>query len=348
MYYMSYTISSSVAHKSVAYIAHYIEVREAVYLLHHTADAPLFMYTSFFVFLPLLLLFPTALAVDRSKFRTCASTGFCHRFRDTTVPSLPSTAPARGHWKVVPGSLRFSDGKSEAASEVLRARLASDGAVAHPGLNIVVQLYPGDTFRVQITEDKDRWQPLDLLIANPVQSHKLVPAGDAQLPDAIRSLPADSFVAVTSASSSSQGVLLVLHLAPLRVELYRAGVLLVTANDRSLLHFEWQRSSIHNRALSGGESDADRHQGKEVLDYGEDGLATYTDGTREERRQLSSTSGEAGPNAPSEEDWAESFGGHSDSKPRGPMSVGMDFSFPFAQHVYGIPEHTYVKILITV
>ena len=25
--------------------------------------------------------------------------------------------------------------------------------------------------------------------------------------------------------------------------------------------------------------------------------------------------------------------------PRGPLSVGMDFAFPFAQHVYGLPEH---------
>ena len=28
-----------------------------------------------------------------------------------------------------------------------------------------------------------------------------------------------------------------------------------------------------------------------------------------------------------------------DSQPLGPKPVGMDFSFPFAQHVYGIPEH---------
>ena len=26
--------------------------------------------------------------------------------------------------------------------------------------------------------------------------------------------------------------------------------------------------------------------------------------------------------------------------PRGPRSVGLDISFPYAEHVYGIPEHT--------
>lgn len=37
--------------------------------------------------------------------------------------------------------------------------------------------------------------------------------------------------------------------------------------------------------------------------------------------------------------WEESFGGNSDSKPRGPESVGLDVTFPGYNHVFGIPEH---------
>lgn len=37
--------------------------------------------------------------------------------------------------------------------------------------------------------------------------------------------------------------------------------------------------------------------------------------------------------------WDESFGGNTDSKPRGPESVGLDITFPGYEHVYGIPEH---------
>ncbi|KAG8224893.1 hypothetical protein J437_LFUL004634 [Ladona fulva] len=37
--------------------------------------------------------------------------------------------------------------------------------------------------------------------------------------------------------------------------------------------------------------------------------------------------------------WEESFKGHTDSKPHGPSAVGLDFTFPAAEHVYGIPEH---------
>ena len=37
--------------------------------------------------------------------------------------------------------------------------------------------------------------------------------------------------------------------------------------------------------------------------------------------------------------WEETFGGNTDSKPKGPESVGLDITFPGYEHVYGIPGH---------
>ena len=37
--------------------------------------------------------------------------------------------------------------------------------------------------------------------------------------------------------------------------------------------------------------------------------------------------------------WAETFKGHTDTKPLGPQAVALGVSFPGAQHMYGIPEH---------
>lgn len=37
--------------------------------------------------------------------------------------------------------------------------------------------------------------------------------------------------------------------------------------------------------------------------------------------------------------WDESFGGNTDTKPRGPEAVALDISFPGYEHVFGIPEH---------
>lgn len=37
--------------------------------------------------------------------------------------------------------------------------------------------------------------------------------------------------------------------------------------------------------------------------------------------------------------WEETWKSHTDSKPYGPTSVGVDISFPGSKHVYGLPEH---------
>lgn len=37
--------------------------------------------------------------------------------------------------------------------------------------------------------------------------------------------------------------------------------------------------------------------------------------------------------------WEETFGGNTDSKPRGPEAISLDISFPGYAHVFGIPEH---------
>ena len=45
---------------------------------------------------------------------------------------------------------------------------------------------------------------------------------------------------------------------------------------------------------------------------------------------------------PQEDDstwWEESFGGNTDSKPKGPESVAMDITFPGYEHVFGLAEH---------
>ena len=37
--------------------------------------------------------------------------------------------------------------------------------------------------------------------------------------------------------------------------------------------------------------------------------------------------------------WDETFGGNTDTKPRGPESVALDIEFPGYEHVFGIPQH---------
>lgn len=61
----------------------------------------------------------------------------------------------------------------------------------------------------------------------------------------------------------------------------------------------------------------------------------------EEQQSETSTAAESAAEEVEHEDtwWEESFGGNTDSKPRGPESVGMDITFPGYEHVFGIPGH---------
>eukprot|EP01041_Mallomonas_annulata_P005876 gene5876-11870_t len=262
-------------------------------------------------------------AVDRSKFRKCSDTGFCKRYRGKPVD-------ASILYKIETSSIRTQekDGK-------LLATL-NGGPAGSPPLNIEVAVNIAGSLRVRISENTVRWQPQDILLNEALKPAPLtiLPPTDQRIPPSVRTRDANTYVCI----SVGEAVVLVLQTAPapLLIELYVDGIPLVTANSRSLMHFETKRikSSTSTLSLSGGDA-TDRHKGKDVVDYGEDGLAIYADGTREEK-----TDGAAVVEVVDEGgEWEESFNGHADKKPSGPMSVGIDFTFPYAAQIYGIPEH---------
>ncbi len=255
-------------------------------------------------------------AVDRSKFRTCADTGFCRRHR---------TVHEAGYRLDVNSVTQTSEG--HLAGKIIST---TEGA-----LNLLVSVVGNGAARVKITENQERYAPNTLLLpgAYKPKAFGMIKAGEDILPQALRGLPHAELIAISFGDDSDS--VLAIHPITLKFELYHKGLLQASANGRSMMHFEQSGGQHGSRKLTAVEdSEEDRHGGKEVVDYWEDGLAIYADGTKEERRldekrDESSSVGVEGDN----------FGGHKDSQPLGPKSVGMDFSFPFAQHVYGIPEH---------
>ena len=148
-------------------------------------------------------------------------------------------------------------------------------------------------------------QPSELLLddGSRLAGFELLDSFDARLPRALKegSGGAAEFTALLlKGSPSNAGVVvgagwveadsvLVVHSAPFRLELFRGGVLQISANERSLLHFEPDQHTHGRRAAEAGEkmeqegeeeeegedeeelTDEERHGGKEVVDYGEDG-----------------------------------------------------------------------------
>lgn len=118
-----------------------------------------------------------------------------------------------------------------------------------------------------------------------------------------------------------------LQAKPLLLNIFRDDKLVVALNAKGLLKYEHYRNKPQNQP-AGAEEGAALGEG-EV----EPVLAEQV---------LSEQAVEGGPvdEEPDQDGlWEETFKGHTDSKPKGPASVGMDIAFLNSRHVYGIPEH---------
>ncbi|XP_035696628.1 neutral alpha-glucosidase AB-like isoform X1 [Branchiostoma floridae] len=106
---------------------------------------------------------------------------------------------------------------------------------------------------------------------------------------------------------------------PFRIDFLVDDELAISVNSRGLMKFEQYRKRKNNDEPAEGQENEENQDGEKQ------------EGEGEEEKPVE------------EEDepgmWEETFKSHHDSKPHGPSSVGLDFSFPGVEHVYGIPEH---------
>lgn len=258
-------------------------------------------------------------AVDRSKFRTCNDTGFCRKYRDN------KTIGDKYKYELDTSSVLQQDG-------YIHGKVIS--SITGDKLNMYITILESGSVRMKITDNSNRWQPSEILMTNGIKlgSYSLLEKDDKRLPLPIKEKLNIANTALLAVAFGKDSVLVV-HAAPLKFELYHGDTLSIAANERSMMHYEIKQQDKRELNAIESSSKADKHAGKEIVDYGEDGRAVYADGTREELDDKVDAVSHDG-------DWGESFGSHRDSMPNGPVSVGMDFSFPYAEHVYGIPEHT--------
>jgi alpha 1,3-glucosidase len=267
------------------------------------------------------LLFGGATAVDRHKFRTCAMTGFCKRHRH----KQPS-----GSYRVAPASVQGAAGDGAITATL------EGGAVP---LQLEVTILGTGIARARITDPaKPRWEVPDVI--EPLAAAKRTLIGDCAYLSGAPGL--------CVGFGPSQSSVLVLSYSPFKLDLYVDGEHAISANSRNLFHFEHHRSpgeSTRQLQESVQSAKAD-DSGKKIVDYDEHGRAIYEDGTTSKDEHEEAGDGEEEPPPPPppadsdcEDCWVETFQSHTDSKPLGPASVGMDLNFPGAANVYGIPEH---------
>ncbi|ETM00230.1 hypothetical protein L917_03013 [Phytophthora nicotianae] len=288
-------------------------------------------------------------AVDRSKFRTCEKTQFCNKFRNVQRQQLPSK------FHVERASIRTDTDAN--LVRFLVEDVAQKGGVPLAGslafvLNADKAAVPALRVRLQEKfedpkDPKTRWTSADILVPAAEETRPLrqLTAKEAGLKIPINEENVLLFAPETEGATKVVAALK-LGEGSFGVDLYLDGEKVVSTNDDGLFHYEIRQDRVDAAAQADAAADqaaVDAHEGKTIVDYGEDGLAIYDDGTvqkKEEQSATRTTTVDADGNV---EGWEESFGGHTDKKKFGPSSIGLDVSFHGSvgapRSLYGIPEH---------
>jgi alpha 1,3-glucosidase len=248
-----------------------------------------------------------AVMVKHENFKTCSQSGFCKRNRDYADSAAAASATWTSPYTLDSSSIKFQDGELKAV--ILKA--AKGESVRLP---VTISFLETGTARVTIDEEKRQKGEIELRHDSKARKERYNEAGKWSI---VGSLKNARSAAIADGAASGTTIVnygpankyqAVIRHAPFGLEFKRDGVTQIQFNDRGLLNVEHWRKQV--------EKDANATEGE------------AKEGETEK---------------PAEEDdstwWDESFGGNTDSKPRGPEAIALDISFPGFEHVYGIPEH---------
>ncbi|KZF20312.1 glycoside hydrolase family 31 protein [Xylona heveae TC161] len=252
--------------------------------------------------LTLFLLIQPAEMVKHESFKTCDQSGFCKRNRayaDNAVTQSSWESP----YALDPQSIVFS--KSQLHGVVLKSIAGSNEPVRLP---LTITFLESGAARVTVDEEKRQKGEIELRHNSKAKKERYNEAASWAVVGGLKS-------STTAALSSQQdngftkveygptkGFEAVIRHAPFSVDFKRDAETQVQFNDRGLLNVEHWRPKVDKEPKEGEEANKEPVEDESTW-------------------------------------WEETFGGNTDSKPRGPESVALDISFPGYEHVFGIPEH---------
>ncbi|XP_066574973.1 neutral alpha-glucosidase AB isoform X2 [Amia ocellicauda] len=264
----------------------------------------------------LALCLALAQAVDRSNFKTCDQSAFCKRQR--------AVQPGQSPYRALLDTLQLTDSR-------LSLQLINDINKVH----LLLELYglQGNMTRIKINELKPlkpRYEVPDVLISDP-------PTRPLSM------VSRDENGAVLALGPPGQRV--IVSARPFRLDVMEGPQLLLSVNSRGLLVFEHLRErkdTLSHKISSTVGSMWDKMKSIFSSDTSKDALAGEgAEGADVPAKEGAEKDGEQEKDKDDEQPgmWEETFKTHTDSKPNGPTSISLDFSFPGVENVYGIPEH---------
>lgn len=246
------------------------------------------------------------MCVKYENFKTCAQSGFCKRNREYADHAGQVGASFQSPYRIAPESLSWEHGQLRGT--ILKALDVSGETVRLP---LTISFLESGSARVVIDEEKRQNGDIELRhnsVArkeryNEAESWAIV-GGLGLSATAKEKRDAEKSIVKYGPNEKFTAVV---TFAPFGIDFRRDGATQIKFNDRGLLNMEHWRPKIEKAEPEKKE--------------GEDTPAEVPTGEDESTW------------------WDETFGGSTDSKPRGPESVALDITFPGYSHVYGIPEH---------
>ena len=254
-------------------------------------------------------------AVKHENFKRCDQSGFCKRNR-----AIADEATSRGDlwaspYRLDPATINVQNGILKG---IVSKSLGEDyGPVAFP---LTITFLESGVARVSIDEEKRQKGDIELRHGSVARKERYNEASKWAIVGTLnadnRASPSMAPEATTVTYGPGNRYKAVIKHSPFAIDFWRDDEIHVSFNGKGFLNMEHWRPKIEKPAKEvketkeGEEPQAESQQ--ESTDAGED-ESTW---------------------------WEESFGGNTDSKPKGPESVGLDITFPGYEHVFGIPQHT--------
>ncbi|XP_052868075.1 neutral alpha-glucosidase AB [Anopheles cruzii] len=229
-----------------------------------------------------------AVAVDRSNFKTCEQSSFCRRLRSLNAQTSEVVA--------LPETL-------QQFKQHITLNLRHQRTLHEYTLKLAC-LRGANTFHLQVDELEPlspRYRVTDALAQEPQYGPTKVEGSSGTL------------IMVACGGEPELETKAAIQIAPFKIDFYRNGVLVVSANGKGMMRFEHRRSKHQQPAEEEGDAGNGKANGDETV-----AAATESDD----------------PGA-----WEENFKSHHDSKPKGPEGIALDFTFAQAKILFGIPEH---------
>src|SRR2546423_9821143 len=245
--------------------------------------------------------------VKHGDFKRCEQSGFCKRNRELADLMHSKGSSESSPYQLDPNSLRFNNGLLEAmvlktVSEKERVKLP-----------LTVSFLQSGVARVTLDEEKRQKGQIELRHNSKARKERYNEAGawaltgdGLQLNKGANLVQEESGYSKIFYGPDNKYVAVIRH-SPFGVEFRRDGQKHIGLNDLGFMNMEHWRPKVDKPRKEGNTSET----ATEVPESGED-ESTW---------------------------WEESFGGNTDSKPKGPESVAIDITFPGYEHVYGIAEH---------